>query len=78
MLYYLYSYSFFLSFILENKIDDLHLLQSLTREELKELVPCLGERKKIEIALQMKKSVHSMILPSIEDVVCIIYLYFFS
>ncbi|XP_077271487.1 uncharacterized protein LOC143902450 isoform X2 [Temnothorax americanus] len=35
----------------ENKIDDIGLLQLLTNEELKELIPCMGDRKKIEIQL---------------------------
>jgi len=42
----------YLFFILEQKIDDIALLHSITDEELKELIPLLGERKKFQIALQ--------------------------
>ncbi|XP_071579910.1 uncharacterized protein [Temnothorax nylanderi] len=42
------------STFVENKIDDLALLQLLTNKELKELIPCMGDRKKIEIKLSQR------------------------
>lgn len=45
-------FSFFSIFtISEQKIDDVVLLDLITDEELKELIPFLGDRKKFKMAL---------------------------
>lgn len=66
MLYNLFYFNIFYLYVAEQKIDDVNIFKSLNNEELKELIPILGERKKFQA--EMCTLVTSEIIISLTEI----------